>query len=137
MGWSFPWVSSFHNDFNRDFNVTFTDEELADPSTIYNYESRPYPITEMPGISVFTKDDAHIYHTYSTYGRGLDTFLGVYHFLDITPKGRDENGQGMAWVRHHDRYENGGFVQSTGRFVAKADSSCRCDSEQVNNTGRK
>ena len=88
MGWTFPWVSSFRSDFNRDFNVSFTEQELASESTVYNYESRPYPISELPGMSVFARDaDGGVYHTYSTYARGLDMFLGVYHLLDITPKG--------------------------------------------------
>ena len=107
MGWSFPWVSSAENRFNRDFGVCFTQEELKNPLAIYNYVSPPYPITDLPGLSVFVKgDDGTIYHSYSTYARGLDPFINVYNFLDMTPKGRDEDEsmRGMAWLRHHDRY---------------------------------
>src|SRR5688500_15540282 len=112
IGWSFKWVSSFNNDFNRDFNVSFTEQELKSPLTIYNYNRRPYPIKELPGISVFVKDEAgDVYHTYSSYARGLDIFLTTYHLLDIVPKGRDEEGmQGMDWLRHRDRYDDKNFV---------------------------
>jgi predicted dithiol-disulfide oxidoreductase (DUF899 family) len=107
MGWSFKWVSSHGNDFNRDFNVTFTEEELQNRAANYNFEFKPFPLTEAPGISVFAKDEAgQIYHTYSSYARGLETFMGVYHLLDVVPKGRNESGDAytMQWVRHHDRY---------------------------------
>jgi predicted dithiol-disulfide oxidoreductase (DUF899 family) len=111
MGWTFNWVSSFGNDFNRDFHVSFTEAELQSGG-VYNFNRKPYPIVEMPGLSVFYKDETgQIFHTYSTYARGLDNFLGVYTFLDVVPKGRDEdNGSGMAWVRHHDRYDGKPFV---------------------------
>jgi predicted dithiol-disulfide oxidoreductase (DUF899 family) len=112
MGWTFPWVSSAHNDFNRDYGVSFTDEELADESTVYNFNRQPYPIRELPGLSVFAKDArGDIYHTYSTYARGLDTYLAAYQYMDVTPKGRDEaQSPGMAWLRHHDRYDIANFV---------------------------
>ena len=112
MGWTFKWVSSFGNDFGRDFHVSFTEQELKSGLSVYNYDRKPYPITELPGISVFAKDEAgDVFHTYSTYARGLDTFLGTYHLLDIVPKGRDEDGmEGMAWLRHHDRYDDPNFV---------------------------
>lgn len=112
MGWSFPWVSSFKNDFNRDFGVSFTPQELDSELTIYNYVSKPYPITELPGLSVFFKDDdGSIYHTYSTYARGLDIFITTYNLLDTAPKGRDEEEfPGMSWLRHHDRYDDKNFV---------------------------
>lgn len=112
MGWTFHWVSSFNNTFNRDFNVSFTREELNSGLSIYNYVSPPYPITELPGLSVFYKDDkGGIFHTYSTYARGLDIFLNVYNLLDVVPKGRDEDdAPGMSWVRHHDRYDDKNFV---------------------------
>ena len=112
MGWTFKWASSFGNDFNRDFRVSFTEEELAGGLSVYNYDRKPYPITELPGMSVFAKDDAgDVFHTYSTYARGLDGFLTAYHVLDIVPKGRDEAGTpGMAWLRHHDRYDDATFV---------------------------
>jgi predicted dithiol-disulfide oxidoreductase (DUF899 family) len=112
MGWSFKWVSSFSNDFNRDFQVSFTQEERNSGLAIYNYISQPYPISELPGLSVFYKDaGGDIFHTYSTYARGLDIFLNVYNLLDVVPKGRDEeNFPGMSWVRHHDRYDGKPFV---------------------------
>jgi predicted dithiol-disulfide oxidoreductase (DUF899 family) len=108
MGWTFNWVSSHGTDFNHDFGVTFTPEELAQGKVNYNYELRPFPSEEAPGISVFCKDDAGaIFHTYSTYGRGVEVMMGTYAMLDLVPKGRDEEGLShtMAWVRHHDRYE--------------------------------
>jgi len=112
MGWNFKWVSSGHNDFNRDFGVYFTEQELNSGLAIYNYVSQPYPITDLPGLSVFYREDSGtIYHTYSTYARGLDGFLNVYNFLDLVPKGRDEtDAPGMGWVRHHDRYGIPNFI---------------------------
>ncbi|MCC6426195.1 MAG: DUF899 domain-containing protein [Phycisphaerales bacterium] len=113
MGWSFPWVSAARSDFGRDFGVSFTDQELASGTSVYNYNAGPYPIRELPGLSVLFKDSGggDIYHTYSTFARGLDNFLGMYHYLDITPKGRDEEpNSGMSWLRHHDRYDDAHFV---------------------------
>ena len=106
MGWGFTWVSSFGNDFNRDFGVSFTREELESGRAVYNFNARPYPETELPGLSVFYRDGkGTVFHTYSTYARGLDILLGAYHLLDLVPKGRDEEETGgMRWVRHHDRY---------------------------------
>ena len=107
MGWDFPWVSSGTSDFNRDFHVSFTAEELAAGSMYYNYREGRFPEIEGPGISAFFRDDdGAIYHTYSSYGRGLDMFMTTYHLLDIAPKGRNEEGlpYGMDWVRHRDRY---------------------------------
>jgi predicted dithiol-disulfide oxidoreductase (DUF899 family) len=106
MGWGFRWVSSAGSDFNHDFHVSFTPEESAGKGT-YNYHTVTQPHEELPGISVFYKDDAgRVFHTYSTYGRGVELMMGTYRFLDIVPKGRDEGpGDGMAWVRHHDRYD--------------------------------
>ena len=111
MGWTFNWVSSHDSDFNRDFQVTFTPEELESGTATYNFNRQPYPIVELPGISVFYKDaDGSIFHTYSSYARGLDILLGVYNILDMVPKGRDEDeAPGMAWVRHHDRYDGKPF----------------------------
>jgi len=138
MGWKFKWVSSYGSDFNYDYHVSFKKDS---GKVYYNFEEQDFQIEESSGTSVFYRDPMdNMFHTYSSYARGGDIFLGAYNYLDITPKGRNENGPNYSladWVRHHDRYENGGFVQSTGRFVAKADSSCRCDSEQVNITGRK
>jgi predicted dithiol-disulfide oxidoreductase (DUF899 family) len=109
MGWQFKWVSSNGNDFNFDYNVSFPRGENEKNSGVYyNYAFRNFPGEEAPGLSVFYKDEnGDIFHTYSTYGRGLDILLGTYNFLDLTPKGRDEDGlpYTMAWIRHHDRYD--------------------------------
>lgn len=105
MGWHFTWVSSYGSSFNRDFGVTFTPEEIAQGERAYNYTQ--HPGEEMPGISVFYKDGAgELFHTYSTYGRGVEVMMGAYHLLDLTPKGRNEQdvSHKMAWLRHHDRY---------------------------------
>ena len=112
MNWTFLWVSAAHTDFGRDFGVSFTDQELADEKATYNYTIKPYPIRELPGVSVFYKDArGSIYHTYSTFARGLEDFLTAYRYIDITPKGRDEApGEGMNWLRHHDRYGDAAFV---------------------------
>ena len=107
MGWGFKWVSSSGSDFNYDYKVSFTKEQVAKREKIYNFETQ-FPGEELPGASVFYKNaDGEIFHTYSTYSRGLDIFLGAYNWLDVTPKGRDEAGlaHGMSWVRHHDRYQ--------------------------------
>ncbi len=109
MGWRFKWVSSYGNDFNRDYHVSFTKGEIAKGEVYYNYETREFPVEEGPGASVFYKDaTGDIFHTYSAYARGLDILVGAYNYLDLAPKGRDEAGQPytMAWVRHHDRYDN-------------------------------
>jgi predicted dithiol-disulfide oxidoreductase (DUF899 family) len=109
MGWSFKWLSSYGNDFNRDYHVSFTPEEMAQGEVYYNYTMQKFPREEAPGVSVFYKNaKGEIFHTYSTYGRGLDLLLGAYNFLDMTPKGRDEEGLAfsMSWVRHHDKYEH-------------------------------
>jgi predicted dithiol-disulfide oxidoreductase (DUF899 family) len=108
MGWSFNWVSSFGNDFNYDYNVSFTPEQLAKGEVFYNFRKLQTSMSELPGISVFYKDDdGAIFHTYSCYARGLDLMNGAYNFLDLAPKGRDEAGlsHAMSWVRHHDMYE--------------------------------
>ncbi|MEE2776403.1 MAG: DUF899 domain-containing protein [Acidobacteriota bacterium] len=109
MNWTFRWVSSANNDFNRDFNVTTTPEELEQGKTYYNYrQTRPYGL-ESPGMSVFYRnEDGAIFHTYSTYARGLDRLNAAYHLLDMVPKGRDEGDlpHPMAWVRRHDSYED-------------------------------
>lgn len=108
MGWQFKWVSSNANDFNFDFGVSFTPEEKARNEVTYNYGTRPYGSDELPGISAFYQDDAgDVFHTYSTYGRGVEVMMGTYNLLDLAPKGRDERDvpYKMEWVRHHDRYE--------------------------------
>jgi len=109
MGWHFDWVSSSGSDFNHDFNVSFTEEEVASGKVSYNYTRQPFGSTEAPGISVFHQAaDGAIYHTYSVYGRGVELLMGTYRILDLTPKGRDEEHleHTMAWVRHHDRYDS-------------------------------
>jgi predicted dithiol-disulfide oxidoreductase (DUF899 family) len=108
MGWNFPWVSSRGSDFNLDYHVSFTGNERVNGKVYYNYDMREFPSDEGPGLSVFYKDQSgEVFHTYSTYARGLDILVGVYNFLDLAPKGRDEEGlpSPMAWLRHHDRYE--------------------------------
>jgi predicted dithiol-disulfide oxidoreductase (DUF899 family) len=107
MGWTFKWVSSFGSDFNRGYQVSFTPEEMEKGQVYYNYTMRGFPEEEAPGISVFYKDqDGNIFHTYSCYARGLDMLNGAYHYLDLVPKGRDEDrlSYSMAWLRHHDKY---------------------------------
>jgi predicted dithiol-disulfide oxidoreductase (DUF899 family) len=108
MGWQFKWVSSNASDFNFDFGVSFTPEEKSKNEVTYNYGTRPYGSDELPGISAFYQDDAgDVFHTYSTYGRGVEVMMGTYNLLDLAPKGRDERDvpNKMEWVRHHDRYE--------------------------------
>lgn len=107
MGWQFRWVSSHGSDFNHDYGVSFTPEQMAGGAVPYNYQLQPFPLQEAPGISVFTRDDAGtVFHTYSSYGRGVEVMMGSYALLDLVPRGRDEEtlAYGMEWVRHHDRY---------------------------------
>ena len=109
MGWRLRWVSSEHTDFNRDYYVSFTPEELAEKRAYYNYRYGSFAVAEAPGVSVFYRDDdGTIYHTYSCYARGLDMLNGAYHLLDLVPKGRDEDtlSYSMEWLRHHDRYDD-------------------------------
>jgi predicted dithiol-disulfide oxidoreductase (DUF899 family) len=104
MGWQFDMVSSFGSDFNYDYGVSFTEEQLANGKVLYNYEMID-GFNELPGISVFFKNDAgEIFHTYSSYGRGGETLIGAYHVLDLMPKGRNE-AKIMNWMRRHDEYE--------------------------------
>src|SRR5262249_54164293 len=106
MGWNFKWVSSGSNDFNYDFRVSFTPEEIKTGAVDYNYEKIPLTMPDREGISVFFKDNkGKIFHTYSTFARGIDHVNATYQFLDLVPKGRDEGGRSQYWVRHHDRYE--------------------------------
>ena len=108
MGWQFKWVSSGDSDFNYDFDVSFAPADLAAGEVYYNYRKQSFQHPDAPGVSVFYKDDAgEVYHTYSTYGRGVEVMMHTYSLLDLTPKGRQEEGLAdtMAWVRHHDRYE--------------------------------
>ncbi len=109
MGWKFRWLSSLNNDFNYDFNVSFRPEDIERKRLIYNYqEIESFPSKEAPGLSVFCRNEnGEVFHTYSTYARGLDILIGTYNLLDLVPKGRNEEGLSYPaeWVRHHDRYE--------------------------------
>jgi predicted dithiol-disulfide oxidoreductase (DUF899 family) len=128
MGWKFEWVSSAGSDFNFDYHVSFRPEELASGEVYYNYRNTQASIEELSGISVFFKDaSGDIFHTYSSYGRGSEEVLGAYMYLDLTPKGRNENGPHFSlgdWVRHHDRYDAGGHVDSTGGYIAAKPLCC-------------
>ena len=110
MGWDFAWASAEGNDFNRDFAVSFPPESRIDGEVFYNYGMTAFPQEEAPGISFFFKDDAgDVFHTYSTFGRGVEAMMGTtYELLDMAPKGRDEDALAytMEWVRHHDRYDD-------------------------------
>ncbi|MFW2440612.1 MAG: DUF899 domain-containing protein [Arenicellales bacterium] len=106
MGWNFKWVSSRNNDFNNDYCVSFTPEEKEMNEITYNYLTQPYFMDELAGVSVFIKsEENNIYHTYSTYSRGLDILNGAYNYIDLSPKGRDEKDGIMKWLRRHDQYE--------------------------------
>ncbi len=105
MGWQFPWVSSNGSSFNYDFRVSFTPEEVASGRVDYNFGQRKAVGEELPGVSAFFKDETgNVFHTYSTFGRGVEVMMGTYAMLDIAPRGRNEE-TGMDWVRHHDRYQ--------------------------------
>jgi predicted dithiol-disulfide oxidoreductase (DUF899 family) len=106
MGWQFKWVSSYGSDFNYDYHVSFTKDDLAKGKVYYNYQMTEASIEELPGISVFFKDAAgDVFHTYSSYARGGDLLIGAYNYLDLTPKGRNEETN-MNWMRRHDEYED-------------------------------
>jgi predicted dithiol-disulfide oxidoreductase (DUF899 family) len=135
MGWQFPWVSSFNTDFNYDYHASFTPQQRVQGKVDYNYTMQEFPSEEAPGASVFYKDNTtgDIFHTYSTYGRGLDALVTSYTLLDMVPKARDEEGLpfDMAWVRHHDRYETGKLADADRPYwpkimadLAKGESSC-------------
>ena len=107
MGWSFEWLSSYTNEFNRDFCVGFTEEEMKSKTGYYNYtEEHHLAREELPGMSVFASEDGEVFHSYSSYGRGIDMLNGAYHYLDTVPKGRDEAvlSWNQAWIRRHDEY---------------------------------
>jgi len=106
MGWSFPVYSSAGSDFNFDYQVSFTPEQLKAGQAEYNYRVDPVGMSEAPGASVFLRDGGKIYHTYSAFARGLDMLNVAYHYLDIVPKGRDEGPGNMAWLRRRDEYED-------------------------------
>jgi len=127
MGWQFDWVSSHGSDFNFDFAVSFTPEELASGEVNYNYRQGYFPAEEAPGISVFAKDHAgEVFHTYSTFGRGVEAMMGAYALIDLTPKGRDERDvfYKMEWVRHHDRYEPEHRFEPAPEKVAAPAAAC-------------
>ena len=132
MGWRFKWVSSFGSDFNYDYHVSFTKEEMASGKVYYNYEERDlrFPSEEASGVSVFFKNAAgDVFHTYSSYARGDEGGVGTYFYIDLTPTGRNEKGPTFSladWVRHHDRYEAGGHVDAGGRYVAPETSGACC-----------
>jgi predicted dithiol-disulfide oxidoreductase (DUF899 family) len=140
MGWKFQWISSFGTDFNYDYHVSFKPEEKAGGQVYYNYGFTEFPSEEGPGLSVFANDAAgEIFHTYSAYARGLDILVGTYNFLDLVPKGRDEDGLNftMSWVRHHDRYAEGYFVDPDRSYeqpevVQAKNSSSQCCSGEHN-----
>jgi predicted dithiol-disulfide oxidoreductase (DUF899 family) len=128
MGWKFKWVSSFGSDFNHDYQVSASPQEKADGKVLYNYELTTFPSDERPGASVFYKNETGaVFHTYSSYGRGLDILIGAYNIIDLAPKGRDETGLAfsMAWVRHHDKYE-GAVVDTKASYQEPKSASC-CD----------
>lgn len=135
LGWRFDWVSSHDTSFNHDFQVSFTKEELAGGRVNYNYTKQEFASSEGPGLSVFYKNDAgDIFHTYSTYGRGLDALMSTYTILDMVPKGRDEGRFSfpMEWIRFHDVYDTNRFVDTDKPYWPEtspvASSSCGCGS---------
>lgn len=123
MGWTFRWVSSLGGSFNYDYGVSFTPEQVSSKTAGYNYGTSSYAFEELPGVSVFYKDEeGNVFHTYSTYTRGLDHLLGSHAYLDLTPKGRCEQGSaGGGWLRFHDRYEN---------KPAPAAAACGCGAKE-------
>ena len=130
MGWVFPWVSSLASDFSFDFHVSFSQEELAKGEVFYNYRMTPTSIADLSGVSIFYKNPhGQIFHTYSTYARGDEGGDTTYFYLDLTPKGRDETGRGNLgdWVRHHDRYDAGGYVDPDGRYHDDRQKGKCCD----------
>ncbi|GLQ47017.1 hypothetical protein GCM10007862_20680 [Dyella lipolytica] len=127
MGWRFPFVSSYRSDFNYDFHVSFTPEQVRTKTGFYNFRECDPGMEDLSGDSVFYKDeDGQIFHTYSAFGRGCERFLGIYGFFDITPKGRAELGPHHSlgdWARPHDMYGKGGTVAPTGRYHTE---TCAC-----------
>jgi predicted dithiol-disulfide oxidoreductase (DUF899 family) len=130
MGWRFPWVSSYQSDFNYDFNVSFAPEQVASGRALYNFQPAPQwaaGVQDLSGDSVFYKDESgQIFHTYSTYGRGGEQFLGIYGYFDVMPKGRNETGPYHSltdWARPRNMYGTGGTVENNGRYHAPP---CAC-----------
>jgi len=131
MGWEFLWVSSYDNDFNYDYNVSFREEEREGGKVYYNFTEIDSSEEELPGISVFYKNEkGEIFHTYSTYARGMEMLVSTFMFMDLTPKGRNEHGPDgtqVDWIRHHDKYANGQNNNLLGKAVdASLDSGCGC-----------
>ena len=129
MGWRFPWVSSADSDFNFDYHVSFRPEELVSGEVFYNFGMIKASIDELAGISVFYRSpEGEIFHTYSCYGRGGEEVLGAYMYLDLTPKGRNETGRGNMgdWVRPHDLYDAGGWVDPMGGYRTAPGSQAEC-----------
>jgi predicted dithiol-disulfide oxidoreductase (DUF899 family) len=122
MGWDFKWVSSYDTDFNFDYHVSFTEEELAKKEAFYNYITQDPLLPEREGVSVFFKDPTgRIFHTYSAYARGIDMLLVAYHYLDLVPKGRDEVGHAfpLFWVRRHDEYGDPRYINTEYYDITK------------------
>jgi predicted dithiol-disulfide oxidoreductase (DUF899 family) len=133
MGWKFKWVSSNGTDFNFDYQVSFTPEDIEKSAANYNYDTIPFRLEEGPGLSAFFKEEAGtVYHTYSTFARGLDMSIGAYHFLDLAPKGRDEEGLAfsMAWVKHHDKYTGHDVIDTKRGYVPPAKMHDCCAKEE-------
>jgi predicted dithiol-disulfide oxidoreductase (DUF899 family) len=129
MGWRFRWVSSYGTDFNFNFHVSFTKDDMGHGKVYYNYDTREFGSEEAPGTSVFYKDGTgDIFYTYSSYARGNDMLIGAHNYLDLVPKGRDEDSLAftMAWVRHHDRYSDDYVVDPMELYVAPQSSDCSC-----------
>ena len=138
MGWRFKWVSSYGSDFNADFHVSFTKDEMAQGKVDYNFTMQEFPSEEAPGVSVFSKDAAgNVFHTYSTYGRGVEQLIGTYMILDMVPKGRDEDHLGftMEWVRHHDRYGTDEFADPSKPYwpetASPSPTTCSCGTAEA------
>jgi predicted dithiol-disulfide oxidoreductase (DUF899 family) len=138
MGWSFDWVSSYESGFNADFRVSFSKEELAQGKVNYNYTWQEFPSAEAPGLSVFYKDPAgDIFHTYSTFGRGLEAVMSTYAILDMVPQGRNEDQLSfpMEWIRYHDRYGTDQFADADKPYwpeTAPASAkTCECGSAEA------
>jgi predicted dithiol-disulfide oxidoreductase (DUF899 family) len=138
MGWRFPWVSSYHSDFNCDFNVSFTPERIASGQALYNFQRAPEwaaGVEDLSGDSVFYRDEAgQIFNTYSTYGRGGEQFLGIYRYLDVMPKGRNETGPYHSltdWARPRNMYGKGGMVEGNGRYHTPP---CACPVHKLTRT---
>ena len=124
MGWQFKWVSSFGTEFNYDYQVSSSKREVG--KQYYNYEMTDFPSEELPGMSAFIKRNGEVFHTYSTYARGLDILVPTYNWLDMTAKGRDEDALPwpMAWVRHHDRYGDPKAMDAIALLAQPIKSCC-------------